>query len=108
MSTAISTTTHYAHIELAPDGVPTIVGTTMKVVELIMAQTAHGWSPEELHFQFPHLSLSQIHSALAFYWAHKAVLDADIDRRSAVVSQARRETESTAETKNLRSRLART
>ncbi|HXB03545.1 MAG TPA: DUF433 domain-containing protein [Candidatus Angelobacter sp.] len=61
----------------------------MKVVELVMAQSAHGWSPEELHFQFPHLPLGHIHAALAYYWDHKAEVDADIDRETEYVEQAR-------------------
>ena len=73
--------THYAHIVLDARGVPHIAGTTMKVVELVTAQTAYGWSAEELHFQFPHLSLGQIHSALAYYWDHRDELDQDIARR---------------------------
>jgi uncharacterized protein (DUF433 family) len=75
------TTTTYEHVQLDANEVPVIVGTNMKVVELIMAQSAHGWSPEELHFQHPYLSLGQIHSALAYYWDHKAILDEDIERR---------------------------
>ena len=80
----------YEHIQLAQDGVPIIAGTTMKVVELVMAQMAHGWSPEELHFQHPYLSLGQIYAALAYYWDHKAALDADIARRSHIVEDLRR------------------
>jgi uncharacterized protein (DUF433 family) len=68
-----------------------ITGTTMKVVELVMAQMAHGWSPEELHFQHPYLTMSQIHSALAYYWQHKGALDADIQRRMAYAAKARQE-----------------
>ncbi len=68
-----------------------LAGTTMKVVELVMAQQAHGWSPEELHFQFPSLSLGQIHTALAYYWDHKDELDADIERRFRYAEQARQE-----------------
>lgn len=64
----------------------------MKVVELVMAQRAHGWSPEELRFQYPDLSLGQIHSALAYYWDHKDELDADIEQRSQYAEEARRET----------------
>ncbi len=75
------TMTTYEHVELDDQGVPMIVGTTMKVVELVMAQLAHGWSPEELLFQHPYLTLGQIHSALAYYWDHKDELDADIERR---------------------------
>lgn len=75
------TMTTYEHVQLDDSGVPVIVGTNMKVVELVMAQVAHGWSPEELHFQHTYLSLGQIHSALAYYWDHKAELDADIEQR---------------------------
>jgi hypothetical protein len=61
----------------------------MKVVELVMAQRAHGWSAEELSFQFPHLSMGQIHATLAYYWDNREKLDADIDERSAVASRLR-------------------
>ena len=83
------TMTTYEHVQLDVNGVPIIVGTNMKVVELVMAQLAHGWSPEELHFQHPYLSLGQIHSALAYYWDHKADLDADIERRRQYAEEER-------------------
>lgn len=73
--------TRYQHIVLHDEHGPEIAGTTMKVVELVAAQQAHGWSPDELAFQFPHLTLGQIHSALAYYWDHQATLDAEIARR---------------------------
>lgn len=79
--------TRYEHIVLDTQGVPLIAGTTMKVVELVTAQAAYGWSPEELHFQFPHLSLGQIHSALAYYWDHRDELDGDIARRAEAVDR---------------------
>lgn len=84
-----TTLTNYELIQLNQDGVPFIADTTMKVVELVMAQQAYGWSPAELHFQHPYLSMSQIHSALAYYWEHKKVLDADIKRRTQYVNEAR-------------------
>ena len=77
----------YDHITLDKNGVPIITGTTMKVIELVLAQQAHGWSPAELHFQFPHLSLGQIHSALGYYWDNKEELDADIATRLDKVNQ---------------------
>ncbi len=83
--------TTYEHVQIDAGGVPIIAGTNMKVVELVMAQLAHGWSPEELHFQHPYLSLGQIHSALAYYWDHKEELDADIERRRQYAEKARRE-----------------
>ena len=84
------TMTTYEHVQLDAKDVPIIAGTNMKVVELVMAQLAHGWSPEELHFQHPYLSLGQIHSALAYYWDHKADLDADIERRRQYAEEERR------------------
>jgi uncharacterized protein (DUF433 family) len=63
--------TRYEHIILDDGRVPRIAGTTMKVVELVTAQQAYGWSPEELAFQFPHLTLGRIHSALAYYRDHQ-------------------------------------
>ncbi len=82
--------TRYEHIMLNDAQVPMIVGTTMKVTELVLAHLAYGWSPEELHFQHPDLTLRQIHSALAYYWDHKAELDQDIERRLQVVDRAQR------------------
>src|SRR5882672_8916271 len=81
------TMTTYEHVQLDAKGVPIIVGTNMKVVELLMAQLAHGWSPEEIHFQHPYLSLGQIHSALAYYWDHKAELDEDIEHRPSTLKK---------------------
>jgi len=79
--------TRYEHIVLDGSNVPRIAGTNMKVVELVTAQAAYGWSPEELYFQFPHLSLGQIHSALAYYWDHRDELDQDMARRLAAVER---------------------
>lgn len=84
--------TRYAHIVIDNDGVPYIAGTKMKVIELVLAQSAYGWSPAELHFQYPHLSLGQIHSALAFYWDHQDDLDQDIARRREQIAQLRQST----------------
>jgi uncharacterized protein (DUF433 family) len=83
--------TRYEHVVLDSSNVPTIAGTTMKVIELVQAQMNQGWSPEELHFQFPHLTLGKIHSALAYYWDHQQELDQDIERRLKEVMAQRSE-----------------
>lgn len=82
--------TPYEHIILDDHDIPFISGTTMKVIELVVEQHAYGWSPEELHFQHPHLKLGQIHSALAYYWDHKEALDRDIERRLQDIDQLQR------------------
>jgi uncharacterized protein (DUF433 family) len=85
------TTTEYKYVELNEHNVPFIAGTTMKVIEIVTAQIAYGWSPEEIHLNHPYLSMSQIHSALAYYWDHKSELDADIKRREDYAAQSRQE-----------------
>ena len=85
-----SVETKYEHIALNESGVPFILGTTMKVTELVLGRVAYGWSPEELHFQYPHLSLGQIYAALAYYADHQDDLDRDIKRRLAQVDQSKR------------------
>ena len=72
---AVSTT---AHIRLDDRGVAWIDDTNTKVLEVALDMIAHGWSPEEIHFQHAHLSLAQIHAALAFYYDHKAEMDTRI------------------------------
>lgn len=83
--------TAYEHIVINESGVPFMEGTTMKVIELVLETVAYGWSPDELQFQHPYLTLGQIHSALAYYWDHKEELDRDIERRMERVEQIRRE-----------------
>src|SRR3981081_3280708 len=68
-------------IELDESGVPWITGANTKVVEVVLDKMAYGWSPEETHFQHPHLALAQIHAALAYYYDHQDEIDADIERR---------------------------
>jgi len=86
-------TTPYEHIVLDENGIPLVDGTNLKVTELIVEQSAHGWSPEELHFQHPYLSLGQIHSALAYYWDHRDELDHNIETRLELVNQMRSQTD---------------
>ncbi len=81
--------TKYDHIELDVNAVPIIKGTTLKVIELVLAKSAYGWSPEELQFQHPYLTLGQIYSALAYYSDHQGELDNEIARRLESVNEMR-------------------
>jgi uncharacterized protein (DUF433 family) len=68
-------------IEIDEQGVAWIADANTKVVEVVLDRVAYGWSPEEIHFQHSHLSLAQIHAALAYYYENKQELDAQIERR---------------------------
>ena len=99
--------TRYEHIRLAEHHVPTIAGTTMKVVELVLDHLAYGWSPEELHFQHPYLSMGQIYSALAYYWDHKAALDQDLERRLQFIDHVHQTTKPTPLAERLKAQRSR-
>ena len=76
MSTAATT-----HVDVDENGVAWIDGTNVKVIEIVIDKLAHGSSPEEMHFQYPHLSLAQIHAALTYYYDHQAEMEAEVGRR---------------------------
>jgi uncharacterized protein (DUF433 family) len=56
-------------------GAPVIAGTGVKVLNVAVRYEVMDMSPEEIMVALPHLDLSQIHAALAYYYAHKADLD---------------------------------
>ncbi len=84
MSTAAT-----SHIRRDPRGVAWIDDTNVKVIEVVLDRLAYGWSPEEIHFQHPDLSLAQIHGALAHYYDHQAELDAEIAAQEEAVRRLR-------------------
>jgi len=66
------------HIHLDERGVAWVDDTNTKVKEIVLDKLADGSSPEEMHEQHPHLSLAQIHAALAYYYDHRETIDAQI------------------------------
>ena len=78
-----------AHIQLDERGVAWIDDTNTKVIEVALDMIAHGWSPEEIHFQHSHLSMAQIHAALGYYFDHKAELDAHFQKSAHEVEHLR-------------------
>ncbi len=90
------------HIRLDDRGLAWIDDTRTKVIEVALDQIAHGWSAEEIHFQHPHLSLGQIHAALAYYHDHKAEFEGEIQRSFERVEQLRANTGESPIRKKLR------
>ena len=90
-----TTSTEYKHIGIDTKGVARIGGTRSRVIDVAMETNAWGYSPKDICRQNPHLTLGQVHSALAFYYDHKEKLDAEIERRRQRVNQIREETEDT-------------
>jgi uncharacterized protein (DUF433 family) len=87
--------TSYEHIVLDASGQAVIAETGMKVKQLVAEHLQWGWSPEELHFQHPHLTLGEVYSALAYYWDHRAEIDQAIQEDTEYVRQLRATTPDT-------------
>jgi uncharacterized protein (DUF433 family) len=96
------TTVSASHVILDENGVAWIDDTNIKVVEVVLDKLAHGSSPEEMHFQYPHLSLAQIYAALAFYHDNKATFDEQIARDQGDIQALRSQAEETPGHKKLR------
>ena len=69
------------HLEINADGVPIISGTTTKVVEIVQDVLAYHWDAEDIHRQYPNLSLAQVHAALTYYYDHQQEMEEEIDQR---------------------------
>ena len=91
-----------SYIELDADGRAWITGAHTKVIEVVCDKVAHGSSPEEIHSQHPHLSLAQIHSALAYYYDHQAEFDAEIAQQSEEFDELRASVENSPLRQKLR------
>lgn len=60
-------------------GKPRIAGTRIKVQHVATWYERMGLSPDEIVSNWPHLTLADVHAALAYYYAHRAQIDADIE-----------------------------
>jgi len=81
----------YPHIVKTPgtcSGLPRIEGTRISV-NLIIAETEAGMSPAEIHGAHPHVTLAQIHAALAYYYDHRDEVDAVRSETAAIVEEMR-------------------
>jgi uncharacterized protein (DUF433 family) len=94
--------TKYEHIIFNEKKQPAIEGTKTKVIDIVLDKISYGWSPEEIQFQHPHLTLGQIYSALAYYSDHQEDFDREIEAQLKQVDQMRN---SVKQTSTLRKRL---
>jgi uncharacterized protein (DUF433 family) len=58
-------------------GRPKIAGTGI-TVRRIVGWYKTGMTPEEIAIEYPHLTLAQVHAALAYYHANREEIEADI------------------------------
>jgi len=75
----IATPVSYPHLRLDDKGRPWVEGANVKVIEIAADYLAHRSSVEEMAYQFPHLTPSMIHSALAYFYDHREEMEADME-----------------------------
>lgn len=69
---------HVALDDRVCGGSPIIVGTRFPVRSVVYYVLRLGLAPEELVQRFPHLTLAQVHDALAYYYDNRHEVEADI------------------------------
>ncbi len=55
-----------------------IQGTRFPVRSVVLYVLHHGFTPEELVAQFPHLTMAQVYDALAYYYDNREEIEKDI------------------------------
>ncbi len=71
----------YPHVGLNDaicGGSPVIAGTRFPVRSVVFYVLRLGLAPEELVERFPHLTLAQVHDALAYYYDNRQEVEADM------------------------------
>jgi uncharacterized protein (DUF433 family) len=97
------TAANVGHIKLDDKGEAWIDDTNVKVIEIVLDKLAHDSTAEEMHLQFPHLSVAQIYSALAYYYDHRNEFDQRIERDRAQIMELRATSGETPGREKLRS-----
>ncbi len=60
-------------------GRPKVAGTGITVARIAGWYKA-GLTPDEIAMEYPHLTLAQVHAALAYYHSNRSDIDADLAR----------------------------
>ena len=79
-----------AHIETESGkcgGKPVIAGTRIRVWDVYVHHERLGKSPDEIVRAYPHITLADVHAALAYYWDHKDQIDQQMRDADEFVAQ---------------------
>jgi uncharacterized protein (DUF433 family) len=70
-------------------GQPRIAGTRIKVKHVYTWVERMGMTPAQVVAEYPHLTMAQVHAALAYYWSHCDEIDRDIENEGKLVAELR-------------------
>jgi len=70
-------------------GQPRIAGTRIKVKHVYIWIERMGMTPAQVVAEYPHLTMAQVHAALAYYWSHQGEIQQDIVNEENLVAELR-------------------
>ncbi len=70
-------------------GQPRIAGTRIKVKHVYTWVERMGMTPAQVVAEYPHLTMAQVHAALAYYWSHRDEIHQDIENEEKLVAELR-------------------
>jgi uncharacterized protein (DUF433 family) len=79
---AVDISSFVTRVQGVKGGRPCINGTGV-TVKRIAGWHRLGMSPEDIATQYGHLTLAQVHAALAYYYANREEIDADLEEEAA-------------------------
>jgi uncharacterized protein (DUF433 family) len=68
-------------------GQPRIDGTRIKVKHVYSWVEQMGMTPAQVVAEYPHLTMAQVHAALAYYWSHQDEIHQDIENEKQLVAE---------------------
>ena len=74
----------HSHITKNPKisgGVPIILGTRIRAIDIIIEYDRLGMTPDEIVDAHPHLTLEAIHDVLSYYYENRESFDKNIRKR---------------------------
>ena len=90
--TDIATTTDVKHPYIVRQqnicrGKPTIKGTRIKVSQIVTEFERLGWTADQIVDAHPHLTLTQVHAALAYYYDHADEINRELREREEFIRE---------------------
>lgn len=80
----------YKYVAIDEDGTPIIKPTKTTIEYIVTERGTNRWGVKMQQEQHPYLTISQIHSALSYYYDHKKDVVDDIRRRNEFVEEMRK------------------
>jgi len=90
MTLTVDETRHISRDEKISGGKPVITGTRIRVSQIALEYERLGWSPDEIVDAHPHLTLSQVHAALSYYYENLPFFQKELMENKAALDEIRR------------------